>query len=110
MVVGKIASQAGHAFLGAYLLCKDSERLSTYHSRFPSSPGTKVVLRARNLSALERVQEQAENAGLTTFLVVDSGCPNFHGGQPIVTALGLGPARRDEIHTITKRLQLLNTL
>ncbi len=28
---------------------------------------------------------------IPAYLVVDSGCANFYGGQPIVTALGIGP-------------------
>jgi peptidyl-tRNA hydrolase len=45
--------------------------------------------------------------GLSIFRVVDSGCENFFGGQPIITALGIGPATREEIQHITKKLKLL---
>ena len=107
MIPGKIASQAGHAFLGAFLRCRDEARLAEYHKDFPQSPGTKVCLQARNLDQLLRSEEAAREAGLSIFRVVDSGCENFFGGQPITTALGIGPATRQEIQHITKKLKLL---
>lgn len=107
MTSGKIASQAGHAFLGAFLRCADAARLTEYHKNFPQSPGTKVCLQARNLDQLLRVEQAARDAGLPIFRVVDSGCENFFGGQPIITALGMGPATKEEIQHITKKLKLL---
>jgi peptidyl-tRNA hydrolase len=107
MTPGKIASQAGHAFLGAFLQCRDQARLADYHKVFPQSPGTKVCLQARNLDQLLRAEQLARDAGVSIFRVVDSGCENFFGGQPIITALGIGPATKEEIQHITKKLKLL---
>lgn len=107
MSAGKLASQAGHAFLGAYLLCRDAERLKEYHRDFPQSPGTKVCLQARDLTQLLHVEQSAQVAGLSFFRVVDSGCENFFGGQPIVTAVGFGPATRAQVRHITKKLKLV---
>ena len=107
MSPGKIASQAGHAFLGAFLLCRDVRILGDYHKEFPQSPGTKVCLAVRNLAELLRVEEAALLACISTFRVVDSGCENFFGGRPTITALGLGPATKTQIHRIIKKLQLL---
>jgi peptidyl-tRNA hydrolase len=107
MSPGKLASQAGHAFLGAFLLCRDSSVLAEYHRDFPQSPGTKVCLAARNLAELLRVEQAAQVAGISTFRVVDSGCENFFGGKPTITALGLGPATKAQIHRITKKLKLV---
>ena len=107
MTSGKIVSQAGHAFLGAFLQCRDKARLSEFHKDFPQAPGTKVCLQARNLEQLLRTEQSAQEAGLSIFRVVDSGCENFFGGQPIITALGIGPATREEIQHITKKLKLL---
>jgi peptidyl-tRNA hydrolase, PTH2 family len=107
MTPGKIASQSGHAFLGAFLQCRDDSRLGEYHKDFPQSPGTKVCLQARNLDQLLRAEQLARDAGLSIFRVVDSGCENFFGGRPIITALGIGPATRKEIQHITKKLKLL---
>ncbi len=107
MSPGKMAAQAGHAFLGAYLRCLDSSVLAEYHKNFPQSPGTKVCLAARSLPELLRVESAARLAGLSIFRVVDSGCENFFGGKPIVTALGIGPAKKAQIQPITKKLKLL---
>lgn len=107
MSPGKTASQAGHAYVGAAITA-DPALLAEYHKDFPTSPGTKVCLRAKNLLAILKAKEQAAQAGIPHFLVVDSGCPDFFGGAPIVTALGLGPARRSEINNITGKFQLVD--
>jgi peptidyl-tRNA hydrolase len=107
MTPGKMVSQAGHAFLGAFLQCQDDGRLAEYHKDFPRSPGTKVCLQARNLDQLLRAEQAARAAGFSIFRVVDSGCEDFFGGQPTITALGIGPAKREEIQHITKKLKLL---
>lgn len=104
---GKIASQAGHAFLGAFLQCKDPVALQEYHKDFPKSPGTKICLKVPNLTQLYRIESEAREAGLSTYVVVDSGCQNFFDGQPIVTALGIGPATREQIQHITQHCKLL---
>lgn len=103
---GKIASQAGHAYLGAFINANNKLQ-EAYHSEFPQSPGTKVCLTAKNLDHLLRAKEEAEAAGIPTYLVTDSGCENFFNGEPTITALGLGPACKDQIKHITKRFQLM---
>ncbi len=103
----KMASQAGHAFLGAFLQCHDPSVLAQYHKDFPESPGTKVCLAARSLAELLHAEQSARVAGLPAFRVVDSGCENFFGGQPVITALGIGPATKAQIQHLTKKLKLL---
>lgn len=106
MTPGKIASQAGHAYLGAFLKCQElhPEMLCEYLKDFP---GTKVCLRGRNLDDLLRAEAQAQASGIPCSLITDSGCPNFFDGQPIITAIGLGPANESQIRHITRRFQLL---
>jgi peptidyl-tRNA hydrolase len=106
MSPGKIAAQAGHAYLGAAVQA-DPSTLSEYHADFPGSPGTKVCLQTDSVDKLKLALDKAQDAGIPHFLVIDSGCPNFHGGQPIITALGLGPARRAEINNITRKFKLV---
>lgn len=106
MSPGKLASQAGHAYLGAAVQA-DPSLLAEYHQDLPASPGTKVCLEAKNIDQIMRAVDAAKAAGIPHFLVVDSGCPNFFDGQPIVTALGLGPARRAEINHITRKFNLV---
>lgn len=103
---GKIASQAGHAYIGAFTKCKDQNIINEYHKDLPGSPGTKICLQG-TLAQIYRAQYEAEQAEIPNFLVIDSGCENFYGGQPIVTALGLGPANKEQIQHITKYFKLL---
>lgn len=107
MGTGKIASQAGHAYLGAFLQCKDSQILQKYHAEFPIHPGTKICLELKNLDQLLNAEQLAKEAGLSFFRVTDSGCTNFFGGEPTITALGIGPATKSQINHITRRLQLM---
>jgi peptidyl-tRNA hydrolase len=71
MSTGKITSQAGHAYLGSFLQCKDPETLQKYHSDFPSSPGTKICLKASNLDQLLLAEQQAKEVGISFFRVVN---------------------------------------
>jgi peptidyl-tRNA hydrolase len=107
MSTGKIASQAGHAYLGAFLHCKDSISIAEYHRGFPTSPGTKVCLQVSNLDQLLRAELLAQEAGLSFYRVVDSGCSNFYNGEPTITALGIGPATKSQIKHITRRFKLM---
>ena len=106
MDTGKISSQAGHAYLGAFINA-NSDLQKEYHTEFPEHPGTKVCLTAKNLEQLLRAKEQAEAAGIPAYLVTDSGCANFFGGEPTITALGIGPATKSKINHITKRFRLM---
>jgi PTH2 family peptidyl-tRNA hydrolase len=52
-------------------------------------------------------ENAAKEAGIPYFRVIDSGCPNFFDGKPIVTALGLGPATKEQIQHITGKFKLM---
>lgn len=105
MSPGKCASQAGHAYLGAFLQAQEShpEIASAYAADLP---GTKVCLQG-NLTAILRSKDEAEAAGIPYFLVVDSGCANFFDGRPTITALGFGPVAQGDLPKFLKKLQLL---
>lgn len=107
MSPGKAASQAGHAYLGAYIqaLQLNPQLAADYSAEHPTSPGTKVCLEG-NLNAIMRAKDEAERLGIPHFLVIDSGCSNFFDGQPTITALGIGPAKKHDIQSITRRFQL----
>ena len=107
MPLGKAAAQAGHAYLEAYFAATTTapELASAYRA---DPPGTKVVLIARSLPELLRTAEQASAAGIPIALITDSGhilAPHFDG-SPVITALGLGPARRDQIDPFIHSLKL----
>lgn len=105
MFPGKIASQAGHGYLHAFLAAQDlwPAQAACYVA---DPPGTKVTLSGK-LQAILAAQEQAQKDGIPHFLVVDSGCPDFFDGEPTVTALGLGPATKNQIQHITRRFNTL---
>lgn len=107
MSPGKLASQAGHAFLDAFEKCRVADPLIAAEYK-GDQHGTKVVLKADNLYKLLRAKELAEELGLPCALITDSGhiMPPHFDGDPIITALGIGPARRDDIKAITKKFKL----
>lgn len=108
MSPGKLASQAGHAFVEALRVAQEL-RPDTTREYTEDPPGTKVVLSAKREDTLLSALAQAQALGVPAALITDSGhvsLPHFTG-QPVVTALGLGPARRSEVQSITKRFQLL---
>lgn len=108
MSAGKAASQAGHAYklLTRHMIMNDPQVASAY---FADGMGTNVCLKSKNLFHLERAFESAKAAGLPCVLITDSGhiMPPHFDGSPIVTALGIGPCLRSDIHHITKRFNIL---
>ena len=102
---GKSAAQAGHAFLGSALQClsEQPERIRPY---LADPPGTKVVLTA-HLGRLLQLQDELLRAKVPYFVVYDSGCPEFFAGQPVLTAVGFGPATAAELPAMVRKLQTL---
>ena len=103
MTPGKIAAQAGHAYLDSFLEAQRlrPEVIALYKERH----GIKVCLKAKNLNQLERAFAQAKEAGLPCALITDLGYTVFNG-QPTITALGIGPAKKSEVPFL-KRFQLM---
>ena len=104
MSTGKTSSQTGHAFLNAFI---DSTQkrpdVAAFYQR--DGIGTKCCLTAKNQDALIQAYERAIEAGIPCSLIIDEHhvMPPHFDGKPIITALGIGPARRHEVHHITKR-------
>lgn len=103
MSSGKMASQAGHAFLNSFIRAPPN-RQELYHS---DGIGTKVVLGA-SLMELEEIQLYCSKYNIPSHLIVDSGhiSPPYFTGDPIITALGIGPVYRHEV----KFLKSLNLI
>jgi PTH2 family peptidyl-tRNA hydrolase len=101
MPSGKMAAQAGHAFLEAFLASPEVLALA-YRSE---SVGTKVTLEGSLLRIL-KAQARCERDGIPHALIRDSGhvYPPHFDGSPIVTALGVGLSPRSE--SITKKFNL----
>lgn len=108
MPSGKLTAQAGHAYLNAYIEASRirPEIAAAYQA---TGLGTKVCLVASSEFRLLRAYEEARQAGLPCALIIDQHhvYPPHFDGSPIITALGIGPARKDEVRSITKRFSLL---
>lgn len=105
MPPGKLAAQAGHAFLDSFL--QSTPDLQNAY-RAPGH-GTKVTLTSTGLEDLLWAECQCRLDSIPCVLITDSGhvLPPHFTGDPIITAMGFGPARRDEVRHITKRFALV---
>lgn len=108
MPPGKLAAQAGHAFTGAYLRAIDRDPNIRNLYEIDDGPGTKVCLKIANEWKLLGLKHRIERLGLPCYLVIDSGhiMPPHFTGEPIITALGIGPCRRDELQDMLSKLSL----
>src|SRR5574338_317896 len=103
MPSGKLAAQAGHAYLEAFRFAeRDQPDRATEYASDP--PGTKICLGARDDAELLALRDLAANVGIPYALIIDSGhvLPPHFDGSPVVTALGLGPATRREVARLTR--------
>ena len=100
MSCGKRCAQAGHAAIGAFnAASKDLQKA------WLSEGQKKVVLRADNERTLFELKVIAEQAGISTSLVQDAGMTEIPAGT--ITALGIGPAKSEDLDKITGALPLL---
>ena len=97
---GKIASQAAHASLGAYL--KTDRKIA---SLWASEGSKKVVLKVNSIGELRSIQSAVKKENMQHFIVRDAGLTQTESGT--VTALGIGPVEEKKIDRITARLKLL---
>src|SRR6185369_11144474 len=104
MTAGKAASQAGHAFLEAY-----QSATAQAQRAYNDDGGTKIVLTVPDERELCDLFYKAKMARLPCSMVVeqDHVMPPHFNGQPIVTAVGIGPMERSAARALTKGLPLL---
>jgi peptidyl-tRNA hydrolase len=109
MPPGKLSAQAGHAYTDSLFVCLDQNPARATAYRLDGVGGSKVTIKAKNLSQLERARSQCAEAGLPHALITDSQhiLPPHFDGQPIVTALGIGPCTKEECRHITKKFQVV---
>ncbi|AOG03486.1 aminoacyl-tRNA hydrolase [Bosea sp. RAC05] len=108
MPAGKMSSQAGHAYTDALWNAFDQDPDLALRYRRDGVGGSKVTLKAKNEAAILRAQRECEEAGIPHALIIDRDhiLPPHFTGQPIVTAIGIGPSTRAEARHITKRFQV----
>lgn len=97
---GKLAAQAAHAALGAFLAAPRRNQADWLQQGMP-----KVVVQCGSEAELRALLEQAEAAGLPTMLVRDAGRTVVQAGTP--TCVGIGPALAERIDPITGALPLV---
>ena len=100
MSCGKRCAQAAHASIGAYNNADKSLQKS-----WLSEGQKKVVLRANDERTLYELKVIAERVGISSSLIQDAGMTEIPPGT--ITALGLGPAKSEDLDKITGSLSLL---
>jgi peptidyl-tRNA hydrolase len=107
MPAGKLSAQAGHAYTDVLDLATQNfpEIVSRYRNK--ENGGSKVTLKAKNAHHLIKAYEELLDLGIPAQLIVDQGhvMPPFFNGDPIITALGIGPCKQSDVKHITKKFQ-----
>ena len=97
---GKIASQACHASIAAFLKAKKSDK-----ERWLRGGMKKVVLKISSEKEINDIYKLARDEKLKCEEIRDAGLTQVEPGS--ITALGIGPADNKKIDKITKKLKLL---
>ena len=100
MSCGKRCAQAGHASIGSY-----NNTDKDLRKAWLAEGQKKVVLKAKDERTLFELKVIAERAGIATSLIQDAGMTEIPPGT--ITALGLGPAKSEDLDRITGSLSLL---
>lgn len=91
-----------HAFDFCIPITGDEQGNALLHWMTKSFPKIALECKAKDL---KKYYDQAVEAGLPCSYIVDSGRTEF-GGVPTPTCVAIGPAPREEIDKITKRLRV----
>lgn len=97
---GKIAAQACHASIAAFLRATEIAR-----ERWLGTGMAKIVVKVGSEAELKKVHAAARRAKLPAELIIDRGLTQLEPGT--ATAVGIGPADDSEIDKITGKLKLL---
>ena len=97
---GKIAAQACHASLAAFLKVKRIIR-----EKWVDEGMKKVVVKISGEEELQAVFKKAKRAKLPTSIINDAGLTQLEPGT--ATAIGIGPADDAKIDKITGKMKLL---
>lgn len=111
---GKMAAQAAHASLSAFLTFSQPtlmQGLVTLHLNeaaqdWIQNSYAKICVGIDSLEGLLDIERQAKEAKLPCRLIVDSGRTEFHN-IPTPTCIAIGPAYCEDIDKITGSLKLL---
>lgn len=104
----KLGAQLGHAFADSLVAAHQSNPALVEQYR-GTGHGKKTVMRAGDLKKLQRGWRDAKALGLPCIVVIDRGhkYPPDFDGEPIITAIGIGPVYEDQARDITKRFTMV---
>jgi PTH2 family peptidyl-tRNA hydrolase len=97
---GKMAVQVAHAALSAYEWAKPAVK-----EAWKEQGQKKIVLKVDRVEDLFKFKEEARKMDIPTALIQDAGLTTVPPGT--ITALGMGPARADELDKIVGKLKLM---
>lgn len=97
---GKMAAQAGHAFLHSYWDCQD--RFPELANSYREGGAAKIVLKAPLQTIIELKKLYNSITGVS--LVIDAGRTVF--SDPTPTCIGIGPLYSDDREEILKGLKV----
>jgi peptidyl-tRNA hydrolase len=106
---GKLSAQTGHAYSDSLAVAAETHPELYKNYRNHELGGSKVTLKAKNQNHLIKAYNQAIEAGIPYAIIVDREhiLPPDFNGQPIITALGIGPCTKEQVRHITKKFQCL---
>lgn len=95
MAPGKMAAQAGHAFLNSFL--EASPDVQSEYQKY--GIGTKITKECHSLDHMLEAYKECNRLQIPCSLITDSGHvhPPHFDGSPIITALGIGPCDPNDI-------------
>ena len=102
---GKIAAQCSHATLACYKRFLKTVPDSPILKRWERQGQMKVALQVKNEEEMEMLQAKAMSLGLVAEVIADAGRTQIASGSH--TVLGIGPAPKSVIDTVTGHLKLL---
>ncbi len=97
---GKLAAQVAHAAVATFIDASHKARRAWLSDGMP-----KVVVKGRDVEELKRLEEATRRQGIPATLITDAGKTVLASGT--ITALGLGPAKDEELDNLTGGLKLL---
>lgn len=100
---GKLCVQVAHASVSAALKAKKKNPLE--FGKWQLLGQKKIVVKVENLKQLQELKKKATSFRIPNELIRDAGLTQLKPGT--TTALGLGPAKDEEIDKLIQGLQLL---
>ena len=100
---GKLAVQSGHAFVLLAELAREKDPEGWRRYLADSMP--KIAVKVPNAAGLQRVQREAESAGIPVVSITVEGRSCF--SEPTLTVAAFGPCLRSRLPKFLARLQLL---